>query len=175
MVNDQGLYLNKSAENFVERYLKPSTIIIFTLTVVNVFMLASVLGVGIEFGEIPLLITTVDQDNSYYQFGGRGHDGWKTVRMRVTAYCPCSKCCGKHSDGVTASAHRIRRGDTFVAADNKYAFNTRFIVPGYNKSKPVEVLDRGGAIKGNRLDVFFNSHEEAREWGLKYLDVKFRQ
>ncbi len=63
----------------------------------------------------------------------------------------------------------------FVAADNKYDFKTRFAIPGYNESKPVEVLDRGGAIKGNRLDVFFHSHKEAMEWGLKYMDVKVRQ
>ena len=63
----------------------------------------------------------------------------------------------------------------FVAADNKYDFKTRFIIPGYNESKPVEVLDRGSAIRGNRLDVFFHSHKEAMEWGLKYMDVKVRQ
>jgi 3D (Asp-Asp-Asp) domain-containing protein len=48
------------------------------------------------------------------------------------------------------------------------------IVPGYNNSRPVEVLDRGGAIRGNRLDVFFDSHWEARQWGVKHLPVKVR-
>ncbi len=161
--------MKNSAKNFVEHYLKPSTIIIIVLTAANIFMLASVFGFDIELvsSEIPLLITTTGRKK--YDAGGR------TVRMRVSAYCPCRKCCGKHSDGLTASAHRIRRGDMFVAADNKYDFKTRFVVPGYNESKPVEVLDRGGAIRGNRLDVFFHSHEEAREWGLKYMDVKVRQ
>ena len=46
------------------------------------------------------------------------------------------------------------------------------IIPGYSSSQPVEVLDRGGAIQGNKLDVFFASHEEALEWGVQYLDVK---
>ena len=162
--------MKNSAKNFVERYLKPSTIIIITLTAANIFMLASVLGVDIELfsSEIPLLITTTGQGHSY-------DDGWRTVHMRVSAYCPCRKCCGEHSDGLTASAHRIRGGDMFVAADNRYDFKTRFIIPGYNESKPVEVLDRGSAIKGDRLDVFFHSHEEAMEWGLKYIDVKVRQ
>jgi len=97
---------------------------------------------------------------------------WRTVRMRVTAYCPCRKCCGRHSDGITACGHKIRRGDTFVAADRKHSFGTKMIVPGYNNSDPVKVLDRGGAIRGNRLDVFFNSHRKAKKWGVKYLLVK---
>ncbi len=160
--------MKNSAKNFVEHYLKPSTIIIIILTAANIFMLASVFGFDLVSSEIPLLITTTGQGHSY-------DAGWRTVRMRVSAYCPCRKCCGKHSDGLTASTHRIRRGDMFIAADNKYDFKTRFVIPGYNESKPVEVLDRGGAIRGNRLDVFFHSHKEAMEWGLKYMDVKFMQ
>jgi 3D (Asp-Asp-Asp) domain-containing protein len=100
---------------------------------------------------------------------------WQTVRMRVTAYCPCPKCCGKYSDGQTACGHKIRPGDAFVAADSKYGFGTEMLVTGYNSGEPVKVLDRGGAIRGDRLDVFFNSHEEALEWGVKYLDVKVRR
>ena len=99
---------------------------------------------------------------------------WRTVRMRVTAYCPCRRCCGRYSDGKTASGHKIGRGDTFVAADRVHSFGTEMIVPGYNDSEPVKVLDRGGAIRGNRLDVFFGSHRKARRWGVKYLPVKVR-
>jgi len=99
-------------------------------------------------------------------------DVWQTVRMRVTAYCPCPKCCGKYSDGITASGHKIRPGDTFVAADRRYPFGTKMLIPGYNNSMPVEVLDRGGAITGERLDVFFGTHKEALQWGVQYLDVE---
>jgi 3D (Asp-Asp-Asp) domain-containing protein len=99
-------------------------------------------------------------------------DNWTTVRMRVTAYCPCSKCCGKHSDGITASGHKICRGDTFIAADKRYSFDTEMTIPGYGNTQPVKVLDRGGAIRGNRLDVFFRSHKKALKWGVRYLNVK---
>ena len=100
---------------------------------------------------------------------------WQTVRMRVTAYCACRRCCGKFADGITASGHKIRRGDTFAAADKRYSFGTEMVVAGYNKGKPIKVLDRGGAIRGNKLDVFFNSHRKARQWGVKYIDVKVRR
>lgn len=98
-------------------------------------------------------------------------DSWRVVRMRVTAYCPCSKCCGEFSDGITACNYRIQDGDRFVAADKRYPFGTEMIIPGYNASKPVQVKDRGGAIKNDKLDVFFNTHEQALAWGVQYLDV----
>ena len=96
---------------------------------------------------------------------------WQTVRMRVTGYCACAICCGQFADGVTACNHRIKAGDTFVAADKFYAFGTEMVIPGYNKDRPVTVMDRGKAIQGNRLDLFFHSHQEAKQWGVQYLDV----
>ena len=96
---------------------------------------------------------------------------WESIEMRVTAYCPCSQCCGEFSDGITACGHEIQPGDTFVAADRRYPFGTEMLIPGYSTGQPVKVLDRGGAIKGNRLDVFFATHEEALEWGVQYLTV----
>ena len=115
-----------------------------------------------------------DNTEDSSQISGEKLSSWDVVEMRVTAYCWCKKCCGKHSDGITANGHRIRIGDTFVAADKKYSFGTEMIVPGYNNSQPVKVLDRGGAIRGNKLDVFFNSHRRAKFWGVKYLPVKIR-
>lgn len=99
---------------------------------------------------------------------------WRVVRMRVTAYCPCSQCCGEYADGITACNHHIHNGDRFVAADKTFAFGTEMVIPGYNSSQPVEVKDRGGAIRGDRLDVFFNTHQEALEWGVQYLDVRIK-
>ena len=94
--------------------------------------------------------------------------------MKVMAYCPCPQCCGIYSGGKTAGGYEITQGDTFVAADRGHSFGTEMIVPGYNDSRPVEVRDRGGAIRGNRLDVFFDSHREVRQWGVRYLPVKVR-
>ena len=125
-------------------------------------------------GRITLLSATVTElDNSKPTLEQSGE--WQTVRMRVTAYCPCQKCCGKYSDGQTACGHKIHPGDAFVAADKKYCFGTEMLVAGYNNGEPVKVLDRGGVIRGNRLDVFFGSHEKALRWGVKYLDVKVRR
>jgi len=86
----------------------------------------------------------------------------------VTAYCPCEKCCGNFADGITSNGHKIIDGDRFVAAPKSFAFGTIMDIPGYGT---VAVKDRGGAIKGNKLDVFFNTHQEALNWGVKRLTV----
>lgn len=147
----------------------PIRIRIAVFVTLILFVLSGIAGVvcATTDGRITLLsapITTLDRYES--------SAGWQTVRMRVTAYCPCEKCCGEYADGQTASGHDIRPGDAFVAADRKYPFGTEMVIAGYNNNRPVKVLDRGGAIKGNRLDVFFASHQQALEWGIRYRDVK---
>ena len=91
----------------------------------------------------------------------------KTKIMKVTAYCPCSKCCGSWANGITAMGTTAKAGHT-VAAPKGYAFGTKLLING----KVYVVEDRGGAIKGNRLDMYVNSHSEALRWGVKYLPVK---
>ena len=84
---------------------------------------------------------------------------------KITAYCPCSKCCGKTS-GRTASGTTAIAGRT-VAASSKFAFGTKLNIGGHVYT----VEDRGGAINGNKIDIFVNSHAEALQWGVRYLNV----
>ena len=146
------------------------TILILILLAVIVCVPACIVGVAYAKtdGQIIPLSTTVADSKPVLERSSE----WQTVRMRVTAYCSCPKCCGEYSGGPTACGHKILSGDTFVAADKKYSFGTKMLIPGYSNGEPVKVLDRGGAIRGDRLDVFFGSHEEALKWGVKYIDVK---
>jgi 3D (Asp-Asp-Asp) domain-containing protein len=45
-------------------------------------------------------------------------------------------------------------------------------IPGYNGGRPVPVKDRGRDIEGNRLDVLFPTHAQARAWGVRILQVE---
>ncbi|RKY12675.1 MAG: hypothetical protein DRP65_00520 [Planctomycetota bacterium] len=105
--------------------------------------------------------------------GARAGIHCESRKTKVTAYCPCGRCCGRFADGVTASGHKIKAGDRLCAADKQVPFGTAVIVPGYNNSMPALVLDRGGAIRGDRLDVLFDTHAEAKEWGVKTLNCYF--
>ncbi len=87
-------------------------------------------------------------------------------RYKVTAYCSCVRCCGK-TNGITASGRRATANHT-VAAPSTFAFGTQMIING----RTYIVEDRGGAIQGNRIDVYMNSHAEAIAWGVRYLDVE---
>jgi len=64
--------------------------------------------------------------------------------------------------------------DGTVAADTKYyQFGTRLYIPGYGYGV---IEDRGSAIKGpSRLDLYYNSHSEARQWGRQQVEVIFYQ
>ena len=85
---------------------------------------------------------------------------------KITAYCPCSKCCGK-SDGITATGVLARQGRTIAVDPQKIAYGDRVIINGHTYTAE----DCGGAIKGNRIDVYFDSHEHALEFGVQYAEV----
>lgn len=84
---------------------------------------------------------------------------------KITAYCPCAKCCGK-TNGITAMGTHATAGRT-VAASSKFAFGTQLNINGHTYT----VEDRGGAITGNKIDIFVNTHAEALAWGVRYLPV----
>lgn len=88
---------------------------------------------------------------------------------KITAYCPCAKCCGK-TTGITAMGTKATAGRT-VAASSKFSFGTKLNINGHTYT----VEDRGGAIKGNKIDIFVNSHAEALAWGVRYLPVSVAQ
>ena len=88
---------------------------------------------------------------------------------KITAYCSCHKCCGK-STGRTASGTTATAGRT-VAAPANFAFGTKLNIGGHIYT----VEDRGGAIKGNKIDIYVSSHSEALQWGVRYLPVNVVQ
>jgi 3D (Asp-Asp-Asp) domain-containing protein len=106
-------------------------------------------------------------------FNGRPVRPTMVLRMRVTAYSPDARSCGDSADGITATLHSVEtNGFQLVAADPRVLkYGSLVTVPGYAQDAIVPVLDCGGKIKGNRLDVLYPTHEEARRWGSKWQTV----
>lgn len=95
----------------------------------------------------------------------RGFSG-DILFVESTAYCKCARCCGK-SNGITATGLQARRG--VIAVDPRVIkLGTRIYVEGYGTAV---AADTGGAIKGNRIDVCFNTHKEAINWGRKKVKI----
>lgn len=121
----------------------------------------------------PIAETKPAIDDEVRWFDGRRVRASGTITLRVTAYSPDERSCGIFADGQTATLHSVwTNGFQLVAADTSILpFGTLLTVPGYADGKIVPVLDRGGAIKGHRLDVLFPTHREAMKWGVRDIEV----
>ena len=87
--------------------------------------------------------------------------------FKLTAYCPCSKCCGKWANGITSTGTTAVAGRTIAVDPAVIPYGTKVLINGVTYIAE----DCGGAIKGNRIDVYFDSHREALKFGVQYADV----
>lgn len=94
--------------------------------------------------------------------------GYKMM-MNTSAYtASCAGC-----SGITASGYNVRNTTTYngykiVAASTQFPIGTKMYIPGFGNAI---VLDRGGAIKGNKLDLLVGSNSQAYGWGRKNVTV----
>jgi len=96
----------------------------------------------------------------------------------LTAYCPCVRCCeiwsAEHPSRIgtdyvqrTASGALPQAGRTIAADTNVLPFGTVVYIDDHE----YVVEDRGGAIKGNAIDIFFDTHDEAKNFGRQTHEV----
>lgn len=91
--------------------------------------------------------------------------------FKVTAYCSCSQCCGEWADGVTYTGTKATPGRTIAVDPDKIPLGSKVYIDGTEYIAE----DIGGAIKGNRIDVLFPTHQEALQFGVKYIDVTIKK
>lgn len=98
--------------------------------------------------------------------------------FKLTAYCSCEKCCGYYAtirktdeNGNkivnTASGTIAQQGRTIAVDTSVIPFGTRVLIDG----NEYVAEDRGGAIKGNRIDIYFSNHQDALNFGVQYKTV----
>lgn len=92
--------------------------------------------------------------------------------FEVTAYTAGPESTGKRPGdagyGITASGKTVQEGVT-AACPPDLSFGTVLRIEGIGERV---CHDRGGAIKGKRLDVYMSSLSDAREFGRKRLEVE---
>lgn len=90
----------------------------------------------------------------------------KIGAFNLTAYCPCSICCdqwGAPPQGKkVATGVGAYEGISFAVDPNVIPYGTKLYIEGVGVGI---ATDCGGAIKGNRIDVYFTNHNDAREFG----------
>ena len=96
----------------------------------------------------------------------------ETIQMEAvaTAYCACVQCCGK-SDCITATGTRATEGRTIAADPRVIPYGTHVLINGHEYI----VEDCGGAINGNRIDIYFESHADALQFGVQTVTVEILQ
>ena len=85
----------------------------------------------------------------------------------ITAYCACQICCGKNAKGITAAGTRPMQGRT-VAAPRNVPLGTKVLIDG----KPFTVEDRTARRFDGRWDIYFERHQDAKNFGKRKLDVR---
>lgn len=94
--------------------------------------------------------------------------GEKLGKFVITAYCTCRICCGVYSGRNRTASGTVPTSNRTIAVDTSVIpFGTKVVING----QVYVAEDRGGAIKGNRIDMFFMTHKEALRWGRRTMDV----
>lgn len=88
--------------------------------------------------------------------------------FKITAYCPCTKCCGQWAKGITSTGVTAQANRTIAVDPKVIPYGTTVLIDG----NEYIAEDCGGAIKGKRIDIYFDTHQEALQWGVKHKEVE---
>lgn len=86
--------------------------------------------------------------------------------FRLTAYCPCRSCSegwGRHtsSGAIAASGHTVAVDPKRIPIGSKLLINGTVYT----------AEDIGGGVKGTHIDIFFDTHAQARQFGSQAAEV----
>lgn len=98
--------------------------------------------------------------------------------FKLTAYCPCSKCCGKWSKNrpvdeagndivYTASGATAQANKTVAVDTDIIPYGTILLIDG----QEYIAQDTGSKVKGQVIDIYFENHEDAENYGCKYQEI----
>ncbi|MEW9698121.1 3D domain-containing protein [Paenibacillus sp. SI8] len=101
----------------------------------------------------------------------------KAVEVVATGYFAGKESTGKNPDhpeyGITYSGVKVKRDDkslsTIAADPTVFPLGTVLFIPGYGYGV---VADTGSAIKGKKIDLYFDTKDQVyKEWGKKTVKV----
>lgn len=107
----------------------------------------------------------VKSNLTYYREATPSESAYK-LTVVATAYCPCRSCSGNYGSG-TAIGTVAKEGRTIAVDPRVIPLGSKVIING----NVYVAEDVGGAIKGNKIDIYFNSHSAVESFGRQRIDV----
>ena len=118
-----------------------------------------------ELGALTLSVAREREARAEQAAAYEAAGAWRYAgEFTVTAYCPCSECCGRWADGVTASG--LPAGPGIVAVDKSVIpLGSTVILDG------LRYLAADTGVTGNRIDICLTSHQAAEDFGVEEAEV----
>lgn len=96
-------------------------------------------------------------------------DGWSDpISCTITHFCNCAVCCGKWAGSPTASGAWPVAGRTVAVDKSVIPLGSEVLINGH-----IYIAEDTG-VKGNWIDIFCNSHQEALNRGMYTTTVQWR-
>ena len=84
----------------------------------------------------------------------------KKLEVKATAYA---------KDPITFTGTVPKVGHTIAVDPKVIPLGSRVYIPEFDKVFVAE--DTGSAIKGNKIDIYMNTYEECKQWGIRDLTI----
>lgn len=99
-------------------------------------------------------------------------------KFTLTAYCSCPKCCGQYAYNRPVDEYgneivygsigvRLVAGISIAVDPRVIPYGSDVVINGHTYT----AHDTGGAINGHRIDVYFDNHQDALNFGVQYAEV----
>lgn len=159
--NQKETTVNNEKETYVNHTFKQLGVVFKNLK--EAFVTETLISSSEEVsGEPPLL-----EDRDWSQYPSK--------QVIATGYTAGFESTGKNPShpqfGITYSGVKVKRDlySTIAADTNVFPLGTVLFIPGYGFGV---VADTGSAIKGNKVDLYYETVEDVySQWGKKTLDV----
>lgn len=140
----------------------------YDVTIADLQMWNNISSDLILVGETIAVKASAAQPNALSKINRSVNDDDQEYTMRATAYTAyCPGCSGITANGTDL---RTNPNQKVIAVDPRVIpLGTKVWVEGYGEAI---AADTGGAIKGNKIDVFIPTDGQARNWGVRTVTVK---
>lgn len=92
---------------------------------------------------------------------------WESLgTYKLTAYCPCSICCGKWAGGKTYSGTMPAAGRTIAVDKSIIPMGSVILIDGIEY-----IAEDTGNFKGKHIDIYFDSHKQALNFGVQRKEI----